>query len=104
MSERLTLGYRDAVALSDSPLFPAGTRVTGHEFHRCTVTPPAGPAPTWGWRGGGPEGWVRGRVHASFLHTHPAAHPEAIARLVGSHERVTAVSAGRHNIVPGRQR
>src|SRR3712207_376401 len=32
MSPRLTLGYREAVALSDSVLAPAGTRVRGHEF------------------------------------------------------------------------
>ncbi|GAA3180486.1 hypothetical protein GCM10020255_074250 [Rhodococcus baikonurensis] len=32
--KRLTLGYREAVAISDSSLFDAGSRVTGHEFHR----------------------------------------------------------------------
>ena len=41
MTARLTLGYRDAVALTPSPLHPAGARVTGHEFHRCAVTPRA---------------------------------------------------------------
>ena len=34
MTARLTLGYRDAVALTDSAPFAAGQRVTGHEFHR----------------------------------------------------------------------
>ena len=43
MTPRLTLGYRDAVALTPSPLHPAGARVTGHEFHRCAVTPRAPP-------------------------------------------------------------
>ncbi|WP_435884753.1 cobyrinate a,c-diamide synthase, partial [Streptomyces toxytricini] len=33
MSQRLTLGYREAVAVSDSPLAAAGTRLRGHEFH-----------------------------------------------------------------------
>jgi cobyrinic acid a,c-diamide synthase len=84
MTERLTLGYRDAVALAPSPLFPAGDRVTGHEFHRCAVTPRAGAAAAWAWRGGAPEGWVHGRVHASFLHTHPAGHPQAVARFVAA--------------------
>ena len=52
MTERLTLGYRDAVALADSALFPAGERVAGPR-----VPPLAGdPAgrrrrPAWGWRG-----------------------------------------------------
>ena len=82
MAPRLVLGYRDAVALTASSLFTPGERVTGHEFHRCAVTPRAGAAPAWAWRGGEPEGWVEGGVHASFLHTHPAGHPGAITRLV----------------------
>ncbi len=83
MTARLTLGYRDAVALTPSPLHPAGARVTGHEFHRCAVTPRAA-TPAWAWRGGEPEGFVHGGVHASFLHTHPAGLPEAVARLVAA--------------------
>ena len=42
MTGRLTLGYRDAVALTDSVPFAAGQRVRGHEFHHCAVTPRAG--------------------------------------------------------------
>jgi cobyrinic acid a,c-diamide synthase len=78
----LTLGYRDAVALGDSCLFPLGTRVAGHEFHRWSVTPRAGTDPAWGWRAAEPEGFLAGGVHASFLHTHPAAHPAALTRFV----------------------
>ena len=81
MTGRLTLGYRAAVALSASVPFAAGQRVAGHEFHHCAVTPRAGTAPAWGWRGGEPEGFVAGGVHASFLHTHPAGSPGAVARL-----------------------
>jgi cobyrinic acid a,c-diamide synthase len=81
MTGRLTLGYRAAVALSASVPFAAGQRVAGHEFHHCAVTPRAGTAPAWGWRGGEPEGFVVGGVHASFLHTHPAGSPGAVARL-----------------------
>lgn len=86
MTARLRLGYRDAVALSGSALFEEGSRVTGHEFHRTTVTPPAGTAPAWHWSvpGGaaGPEGYVVGGVHASYLHTHPAGRPGAVAGFV----------------------
>ncbi len=82
MTGRLTLGYRDAVAVTSSPLHAEGTRVAAHEFHHATVTPRAGSAPAWAWRGAPPEGFVTGRVHASFLHTHPAAHPGAFARFV----------------------
>jgi cobyrinic acid a,c-diamide synthase len=83
MTARLILGYRDAVALTPSPLHPVGARVTGHEFHRCAVTPRAAD-PAWAWRGAEPEGFVHRGVHASFLHTHPAGQPEAVARLVAA--------------------
>ncbi|MFP5020621.1 cobyrinate a,c-diamide synthase [Pseudonocardia phyllosphaerae] len=84
MTPRLTLGYRDAVAVSPSPLFPAGARASAHEFHRCAVTPRAGTTPAWAWRGGEPEGYAGGGVHASFLHTHPAGVPDAVARFVAA--------------------
>ena len=90
MTGRLTLGYRDAVAVTASASFTVGQRVAGHEFHHCAVTPPAGATPAWGWRGGGPEGFVIGGVHASFLHTHAAGAPDAVARFVAaaaSHRR-----------------
>lgn len=83
---RLTLGYRDAVAAADSALFSAGQRVVGHEFHRTAVEFDATAEPAWLMRGPGgeptAEGVVRGGVHASYLHTHPAAHPLSIARFV----------------------
>ncbi len=88
MTGRLVLGYRDAVALADSPLFGAGARVTGHEFHHCAVTPRAGADPAWAWRGGEPEGFVAGSVHASFLHTHPAGNPDAVWRFVATAARL----------------
>lgn len=83
---QLTLGYRDAVALSDSPMWSVGDRVTGHEFHRTRITGPAASTPAWGWRGaaGGPvrEGVVSGSVHASYLHTHPAGNSATVRRFV----------------------
>jgi cobyrinic acid a,c-diamide synthase len=83
MTGQLVLGYRDAVALRGSVLHREGDRVSGHEFHRTIVTPRAG-EPAWRWRGAQPEGFVQGGVHASFLHTHPAALPAAVARFVAS--------------------
>jgi cobyrinic acid a,c-diamide synthase len=88
MSPRLTLGYREAVALSDSVLAPAGTRVRGHEFHRTVATPSAGPAPAWRWpdRQGPahPEGFVSGGVHASYLHLNWAGSPALAERFVAA--------------------
>ncbi|MFD4659182.1 cobyrinate a,c-diamide synthase [Kitasatospora sp. NPDC058444] len=78
MTERLTLGYRDAVALHDSPLAPAGTRLRGHEFHRTVCDPGAGELPAWGWHlptGPRTEGFAGGNVHASYLHLHWAGAP-----------------------------
>ncbi|MGW6530584.1 cobyrinate a,c-diamide synthase [Streptomyces venezuelae] len=84
MSERLTLGYREAVAVSDSVLAPAGTRMRGHEFHRTVMEPGAGPAPAWGLHQPKRrvEGFVQGNVHASYLHTHWAAEPGVARRFV----------------------
>ncbi|WP_328909442.1 cobyrinate a,c-diamide synthase [Streptomyces sp. NBC_00234] len=84
MSERLTLGYRQAVAVSDSVLAVAGTRMRGHEFHRTVLEPGAGATPAWGMHQ--PErrveGFVQGGVHASYLHTHWAASPGVAGRFV----------------------
>jgi cobyrinic acid a,c-diamide synthase len=86
MSERLTLGYREAVALDDNVLALAGTRVRGHEFHRTRVEPDAGPAPAWGFvrPERRTEGFTRGAVHASYLHVHWAAAPSMAQRFVES--------------------
>ncbi|MFF1421931.1 cobyrinate a,c-diamide synthase [Streptomyces sp. NPDC058280] len=84
MSGRLTLGYREAVAIGDSALARAGTRVRGHEFHRTVLDPGAGTAPAWGLVH--PErrleGFVQQGVHASYLHTHWAATPDLARRFV----------------------
>jgi cobyrinic acid a,c-diamide synthase len=84
MTERLTLGYRDAVAVSDSVLAVAGTRMRGHEFHRTAVEPGAGEVAAWGVRTPRRrlEGFVQQGVHASYLHTHWAAEPGVARRFV----------------------
>lgn len=85
-TDRLTLGYREAVVVTDSPLHSIGDRMMGHEFHRTAVTFKDDYAPAWIFTGhaGGRrrDGVVDGAVHAGYLHTHPAAHPRAISRFV----------------------
>lgn len=81
MTPRLTLGYRTAVADHDHLLGVTGRRVTGHEFHRTTVTPPSGDLPAWLVDGqpigfsADPSGSGIPTLHASYLHTHWAGHP-----------------------------
>ncbi|MGX1884089.1 cobyrinate a,c-diamide synthase [Streptomyces sp. NPDC055287] len=84
MSERLTLGYREAVAVSDSSLAAVGTRLRGHEFHRTVIEPGAGTDPAWGMHlpERRVEGFVQLGVHASYLHTHWAAEPGMAKRFV----------------------
>jgi cobyrinic acid a,c-diamide synthase len=75
MTGRLTLGYREALR-SD------GVRVRAHEFHRTACAPPHGRPPAYTLADGTPEGFAPGsygRVRASYLHLHWAAHP-AVAR------------------------
>ncbi|WP_053724041.1 cobyrinate a,c-diamide synthase [Streptomyces sp. WM6378] len=82
MSGRLTLGYREAVAVRDNSLAVAGTRLRGHEFHRTVIEPGAGADPAWGivHPERRAEGFVQQGVHASYLHTHWAARPEVARR------------------------
>jgi cobyrinic acid a,c-diamide synthase len=83
MSERLTLGYREAVAVTATPWLEPGTHVRGHEFHYSTVEVPPNASPAWELSARAVtrrEGFVAGAVQASFLHVHWAAHPELAAR------------------------
>jgi cobyrinic acid a,c-diamide synthase len=82
MTGRLVLGYREAVAASDSALLRGGEAVRGHEFHRTACRPAAGAVPAWTWDGGRREGFVHSRVHASYLHLHWAGYPHLARRLV----------------------
>jgi len=83
MAGRLTLGYREATALTGTPWLDPGMSVRGHEFHYSSVQlDDADPA--WRLRSGGvqrDEGCVRGGVQASYLHTNWAARPEIPRRL-----------------------
>ena len=82
----LKLAYRDAVAVADSSLYAVGERVVGHEFHRTVVTFTESYQPAWAYRGDEVDtvrdGVVHAGVHASYLHTHPAAAPDAVVRFV----------------------
>jgi cobyrinic acid a,c-diamide synthase len=85
MTPKLTLGYRSAVAMSDSMVFAEGTRVHGHVFHRTLVSPRASERPAWRWADRPAEGFIggpSGAVHASYLHLHWAATPAIASGMV----------------------
>jgi cobyrinic acid a,c-diamide synthase len=84
MTGKLTLGYREAVALASSPLAPAGTVVRAHEFHRTVSVPAHGPSPAWRLSDGSRQGWASASLLASYLHVHWAGIAAAASRLVAA--------------------
>jgi cobyrinic acid a,c-diamide synthase len=91
MTPKLTLRYQVLVAPEDGLLGPAGTRATGHEFHRTTVTPERGSSAAGtgaAWLADGqaygfsldPAGLGRATLHASYQHVHWAGHPQLAQR------------------------
>lgn len=88
MSQRLTLGYRKAIALQSSPIIAQGETLNGHEFHRSQLTvAPSEPLfelqpyhTTASQRGG--EGWKQHQIHASYLHLHWGETPHLPQRFL----------------------
>ena len=83
MTERLTLRYPTMTAATDNLLTRRGEVVTGHEFHRTHVDPVAGPVPAWEVDGTA-VGFAGPRLHASYLHTHWAGHPQLAQRFAAA--------------------
>jgi cobyrinic acid a,c-diamide synthase len=86
---RLTLGYRQAQAASDSWLLSAGETVRGHEFHyskwedRPADLPPAFHLlPRSGEGEPRPDGAKVGNLWASYVHLHFWGKPELASRFV----------------------
>lgn len=72
-SRKLHLGYRTARLLADGPLGPAGTAVSGHEFHYARLIEPGSDAPFVELADGqgdplGTAGGRRGSVSGGFFH------------------------------------
>jgi cobyrinic acid a,c-diamide synthase len=90
MTGTLTLGYREATALRDTPLLTAGSRVRAHEFHHTLSEPAHGDEPAWRLADGSRQGWAGPSMLASYLHLHWAGLPQAAARLVGAARTASA--------------
>lgn len=88
MRERLTLGYRTAVAQQNCWLWRAGESVRGHEFHYSTWQTDASLPSLYAFtpsryqREPRSDGVCAGNVIASYLHLHFLAKPELAERLV----------------------
>jgi cobyrinic acid a,c-diamide synthase len=98
MTDRLTLGYRDATVTVASPLGPAGTRLRAHEFHYAAVDPPGDALDLRSRFGQGRAGFAGPTLVASFLHHHPGGDPSAVAAFLaacrtGAGARVRATRA-----------
>ncbi|WP_418063416.1 cobyrinate a,c-diamide synthase [Pimelobacter simplex] len=83
MTPRLTLRYPTATGAADTLLTRVGEEVTGHEFHRTTVTPGVGTTPAWTVEGT-TVGFASASLHASYLHTHWAGHPQLAERFAAA--------------------
>jgi len=89
MTERLTLGYREVTAASDSLLTRAGERYFGHEFHRtqCALDGSVSERSAWSWESEGTnffDGYADARMHASYVHLHWAGSPALAQRFVSA--------------------
>ena len=89
MGKRLTVGYRQAKALQNSPLLPIGATVWGHEFHHsqlmATPEKPLFELRGYDQKGKGKatvEGWRVHQVHASYVHLHWGGRPEIPAHFL----------------------
>jgi cobyrinic acid a,c-diamide synthase len=82
MTDRLTLGYRQARICRTTPVAAPDDELRGHEFHYTTVEP-AGDAlelsARWGTR---TDGFATPTLLASYLHVHPGGDPAPVARFV----------------------
>ncbi len=75
MTRSLTLGYRQATALQNTPLIKKNEKVWGHEFHHSRLVATSA-KPLWHLKGyksthkPTTEGWQLAQLHASYLHLH----------------------------------
>ena len=86
-NRQLTLGYREARLLHNSPFLPAGEAVRGHEFHWSGLREPptrSKAAYEFPEQDGRCEGYVNGSVFASYLHVHLASDPRLAPNFVAT--------------------
>jgi cobyrinic acid a,c-diamide synthase len=99
MGKRLTLGYRQATAMQDSPMMESNSQVWGHEFHRSSLVTESEKPLFYmqGYDSKQPkksEGWQIHQAHASYLHVHFGGNLEIPTRFLQHcrlHDRHTSL-------------
>ncbi|MEM9713079.1 MAG: cobyrinate a,c-diamide synthase [Actinomycetota bacterium] len=84
MTDRLTLGYRHATAVGDTPVLADGDEVRGHEFHYSTAEPGGDALRLRSRFGSRLEGHGSPTLLATYLHQHLGTRPEVAARFVAA--------------------
>jgi cobyrinic acid a,c-diamide synthase len=84
MTDRLTLGYREVTARVDTPVGPAGTTFTGHEFHYSRLEPGGDALALASRFGRGREGFATPRLLATYVHHHPGGDPAAVSAFLAA--------------------
>lgn len=96
MGAKLTLGYRQATALQNTPLLSKGMQLWGHEFHHSRLNQ-ISEAPLYALSRysssseRSQEGWGHTSLHASYVHLHWGTHPEIPQRFVAQAAQSSAV-------------
>ncbi len=84
MTDRLTLGYREVTTRVDTPVGPAGTTFTGHEFHYSRLEPGGDALALASRFGRGREGFATPRLLATYVHHHPGGDPAAVSAFLAA--------------------
>lgn len=82
MTDRLTLGYRQATVLQPNPVLAIEATVRGHEFHYSRVDPGGGALALSSRFGERTDGFATPTLLATYLHLHLGADPAPAERFV----------------------
>ena len=82
MGTNLSMGYRRALALEDSPIASKGSVLRGHEFHYSKSAPGGNALEVTGRQGKHLDGFASPTLMATYLHLHLGSDPSPAERFV----------------------
>ncbi len=92
MTKRLSLGYQRATSQRESLLFPARTKIFGHEFHY-SLADPTGDLLSNDYEAGRGHGFGSPKLYASYLHLHLGSSQDIAQRFLGAARRYLSAKA-----------